>query len=441
MAHGLKSVPGTVSYEETVEWLLHLEVTRGWDLKLESVCRALGALGAPHDRVPALHVAGTNGKGSTAAIAQSVLCRHGLRVGLYTSPHLSDFRERIRVGEERIGRDDVVGLVAEIRERLAGQGIELTFFELTTIAAFLHFARREVDAAVVEVGLGGRLDATNAIVPRAAAVTTIGLDHERWLGSTLGQIAAEKAGIFKPGVPAVIGRVGVEAKAVLERIARERGCPLLRLGEEFDSRIHPDASAGASPRFDYRGRRTICDLRCGLAGTFQIDNAAVALAALEAGGWLDEISDEGVREGLARVRWPGRLEITRERPLVILDGAHNPAGADALARELPGLARGRPIHLVFGVLADKRWGAMLERLEPLVADAVIVPVPERRSEDPARVAESLCTRLPTRTAASGTKAIDALLDDLAGRDEVILVAGSLFLVGEVRERFESPILR
>jgi len=216
------------------------------------------------------------------------------------------------------------------------------------VLAFLWFARAGVDAAVVEVGLGGRLDATNVLVPRAAVVTTIGYDHERYLGSTLDAIAGEKAGIFKPSVPAVVGRVSEPAAGVLSAVARQQGSPLRRFGEDF-------RAVATGETFDYVGRRTIRGLRCGLSGRFQIDNAAVALAGLEDGGWLDAIADEVVREGVRTVRWPGRLEVIGDKPCVVLDGAHNPSGVDALCEELPAIAAGRPIHLVFGVLADKRW--------------------------------------------------------------------------------------
>jgi dihydrofolate synthase/folylpolyglutamate synthase len=414
-----------MTYEETLAWLYHLEVSRGWDLKLESVRDALSRLGSPHRDFPALHVAGTNGKGSTAAFAESVLTRSGRRVGLFTSPHLSDFRERIRVGGERVSHDAVVGLVEEVRGRLAGSGVELTFFEFTTVMAFLHFARERVDAGVIEVGLGGRLDATNVVVPRTAVVTTIGFDHEQYLGSTLAAIAAEKAGVFKPAVPAVVGRVAGEALDVLLGVAAERRCPLRLLGRDFHAEV---AAAG----FDYRGRRTIRRLQPGLRGRFQVDNAALALAALEDGGWLDGLQDDVVRQGIAGVVWPGRLEILRERPRVIVDGAHNPAGIAALVDELASIANGRPVHLVFGVLADKRWAEMAESLAASVTDVVVVPVQERRSVTPARVAEKLRALVPTRVAESANAAVDALLDDPACTADVVLVAGSLFLVGEVR---------
>lgn len=413
-------------YARTLDWLYKVEVRRGWDLKLESVARALAVVGDPQSTFPSLHVAGTNGKGSTSAMAHAVLSRHGLRVGLFTSPHLFDFRERFRIGDERIPEDAVVDLVADVRSAIARLGIELTFFELTTVVAFAWFARERVDAAVVEVGLGGRLDATNVVVPRVCAVTTIAFDHERYLGSTLEEIAREKAGILKPGVPAVVGRVDDSVASVIAAAAAEKRAPLRRLGVDFR------ADEGAAT-FDYVGRRTIRDLVCGLRGRFQIDNAAVAVAALEDGGWLEGIPDDEVRDGLSRVRWPGRLEVIGERPLVVLDGAHNPAGVEALAAELPSIAAGRPVHLVFGVLADKRWTEMVERLAPLVRDVAVVAVSERRSEDPERVAEAFRRSVPASVAPGVESALGRWRDDPGCAADVILIAGSLFLVGEARE--------
>jgi len=426
-----------MTYEETLSWLYHLEVSRGWDLKLESVREALARLGSPERSFPSLHVAGTNGKGSTAAFAHSVLSHHGLRVGLFTSPHLVDFRERIAIGAEWIPHATVVTLAEEIREALRGSSVELTFFELTTVMAFLHFARSSVDVAVVEVGLGGRLDATNVLVPRVSVVTTIALDHERYLGSTIAAIAAEKAGIFKSGVPAVIGRVDREAERVLASTAEDRGSPLRSYGRDF-------RAAAGSGTFDYCGRTTLHDLRSGLAGRHQIDNAAVALAALEEGGWLAAIDADAIRAGIENVRWPGRLEIVRERPRVILDGAHNPAGVDALVRELPALVEGRRVHLVFGVLADKCWVEMVERLAAACADVTVVPVLERRSEDPARVAEHCRRFVPTRVEKSTIAAVDRLVSEASYAQDAVLVAGSLFLVGEARahlldRRHDSPV--
>ena len=418
------------AYARTLDRLYRLDVRRGWDLKLESVLATLERLGHPERQFPSLHVAGTNGKGSVAATAAAVLAASGRRVGLYTSPHLVDFRERIRVGDEEIAEATVVALVEEAEHAAAEAGVELTFFELTTVVAFAHFARARVDAAIVEVGLGGRLDATNVIEPRASVVTTIGFDHERFLGDSLAEIATEKAGIWKQGVPAVIGRVETEAVDVLLARAADVGArPVFRLGEDFDLSEGNGGLVWRGP-----GERTIEGVRPALAGRHQRDNVAVALAGLAAAGWLVGIDDVTVRDGVARVRWPGRLERIGIRPQVILDGAHNPAGAAALAEELASEA---PVRLVFGVLADKRWREMAERLAPLASDVTVVPVAERRSGDPAEVADAFRRERPTTLAASGREAIDRLLDEEAGRDTRILVCGSLFLVGEVRAHLVS----
>jgi dihydrofolate synthase/folylpolyglutamate synthase len=417
------TVPGD-PYDELLQWLYGLEVSRGWDLKLETVRRALVELGSPERSFPSLHVAGTNGKGSVAAVAEALLRAAGLRTGLYTSPHLIDFCERIRVGERCIPRETVVALAEEVRARTEAAGLDLTFFEFATVLAFLHFARQRVDVAVVEVGLGGRLDATNVVEPRATAITTIGFDHERFLGSTLREIAAEKAGIVKPGVPLAIGRIEGEALETIERIAAERGAPCRRLGREFFVDLRGET-------FDYRGRRVLRNLRSGLAGRFQVDNAAVALATLEDGGWLEDLSEGAIRAALEGVRWPGRLQVIRQQPLVVVDGAHNPHGVAALAAEIPELAAGRPVRVVFGVLADKRWEEMVERLAPHVVEAIVVPVRERRGEDPERIAAVFRRYVAARTASSGKEALAELLADPARRDEAIVVTGSLFLVGEI----------
>jgi dihydrofolate synthase / folylpolyglutamate synthase len=416
------------AFRRTLDRLYRLDVRRGWDLKLESVSATLERLGHPERRFPSLHVAGTNGKGSTAAMAAAVLSAAGRRAALYTSPHLVDFRERIRVGEEPIAPDEVVALVHEVEQAAAAAQVELTFFELTTVVAFLHFARARADVAVVEVGLGGRLDATNVLRPNAALVTTIGFDHERFLGDSITAIAGEKAGVFKSGVAAVIGRVGDEAASVLLGRAKEVGAsPVHRLGIEFDI----GAEAG---RLAWRGAsgRRIDGLRLALRGRHQRDNAAVALAGLEAAGWLAKIDDETVRLGLASVRWPGRLERIGARPAVILDGAHNPEGAAALVAELAAEAAERPVRLVFGVLADKRWQEMAEIIVPIARDVTVVPVVERRSSEPEVIAEAFRSRIPTAVAPSGREAVDRLLVEEADRDSIVLVCGSLFLVGEVR---------
>jgi len=419
--------PQPDAYDRTLERLFALDVRRGWDLKLDSVRAALGALGDPHERLTTLHLAGTNGKGSTAAMAAAILRAAGRRTGLYTSPHLVDFRERIQVDGERIAKSAVVDLTVEIESAAARARVELTFFELTTVMALVWFERTGVDVAVIEVGLGGRLDATNVIAPRASAITTIAFDHERFLGDTLAAIAGEKAGILKAGTPAVVGRVDAEAWAVIAARAAEVGAPLRRLGEGF----YVDVGYGA---FSYVGSRRVPGIRPALAGRHQLDNAATAIALLESGGFLDGLDDATIRRGLAEVSWPGRLERIPGRPEIVLDGAHNPQGVAVLVEALHALDDGRPVRLVFGALADKHWPEMVERLASIASEVRVAPVAERRTTDPDEVAAAFARRAPTTVASSITEALDGWLDDAEGREARIVVCGSLFVVGEARTR-------
>ena len=314
------------AYVATLAWLYRLEARQGIDLKLERVRRAAEALGHPERAAPTFHVAGTNGKGSTAAMMAAVLAADGRRVGLYTSPHLVSFRERIVIDGERIGEDDVVAYVEKIRATL-GPAMDLTCFEVTTFVAWEAFRAAAVDAVVLEVGLGGRLDATNLVEPEVAVITNVGLDHEAWLGSTIAEIAREKAGIIKPGVPTVAGVEDVAAEVVSARAA-ELGSPLELYGRDFA--IGP----GASGALAYRSPSgTIAPLALALEGAHQRRNAGLAVRALERAVAFVP-SGRAVAAGLAHVRWPGRLQVVCRKPLVLLDGAHNAAGMETLAMEL-----------------------------------------------------------------------------------------------------------
>jgi dihydrofolate synthase/folylpolyglutamate synthase len=410
------------AYEDTLAWLSSLEAATGWDLKLERMRAAVAHAGHPEARWPALHVAGTNGKGSTAAMLDAVLTAAGSRTGLYTSPHLVDFTERMRVGGRTIPRDEVVSRVAELRRVLEPAGVRLTHFEFATLVAFEWFARVGVDVGVVEVGLGGRLDATNLVSPLVTAITSIGRDHEEYLGHDLASIAAEKAGILKPGVPVVLGRLPDEAEAVIRARAAEVGAPVIAAGVDAGLETRPDGLV-------FRGPGVVWDgLRLGLPGAFQRDNATVALAVLALVRERFALTPAGVRAGLAAARWPGRLAVVRERPLVLLDGAHNPDGAATLARELPGVVGERRLTLVFAVMADKDWRGILAPLVPRAARAVITRV-GRRAADPATVAAELRPSLPVEVIEDPRAAIRAAVEG-AAPDEAVVVAGSLFLVGE-----------
>ena len=416
------------AYEETLAWLSGLEVSSGWDLKLERMREALARRGHPEARWPALHVAGTNGKGSTAAMLDAILTAAGRRTGLYTSPHLVDFTERIRIGGRTIPRATVVALVDELRADLAGAGITPTHFEFVTLVAFEWFARIGIEVGVIEVGLGGRLDATNLVHPAGTAITSIGLDHVEYLGPDVATIAGEKAGILKPGTPLALGPVPPEAEEVILARAREVGAPAARVGPDAAVAERGDALA-------FRGPGVVWDgLRLALPGRFQRDNAAVALLLLALVRDRFPCPPDAVRRGLARVRWPGRLAVVGAEPRVVLDGAHNPDGMAALVAELPALVGTRPVDLVFAAMADKNWAAMLAALLPHVRRVIVTRV-GRRGAAPVEIARAIGARVPVDAEDDPRAALDATLSR-AAPGEAVLVTGSLFLVGEAYAALE-----
>jgi dihydrofolate synthase/folylpolyglutamate synthase len=419
-----------LTYEETLDFLYHLEVER-MDLKLERVVEALRRCGSPHLRFPSLHVAGTNGKGSTASFLYSMLSVAGYRVGLFTSPHLVDFCERIRLGKRQISRDEVIEGVAEIRAIVEPAGIHLTPFEMMTALAFTAFARAQVDVAVVEVGLGGRLDATNVLSPLVSVITSIGLDHQAYLGPTLAHIAREKGGIIKAGTPVVIGRMDEESFLILREIAEERKSPSVCYGKDFT--VQSNAQGG----IDYQGWSwQLPDMRVGLRGRFQHDNAAVGLAALEVIHSTLPVPEPCLRSGLASASWPGRLEVVSERPCVILDGAHNPQAMETLHAALPEILQGRRAKVLFGVMRDKDWRAMVPFLAEIASEIVVTRVQQPRAEDPEVLREALAPLRPTWVRMDARAACQQLMAE-AKADEAVVVCGSLFLVGEVYPLFSS----
>src|SRR5207249_948998 len=302
------------AYSETLYRIYNL---RGGviDLRLDRMDQALALFGHPEKQFPSFHIAGTNGKGSTAAMIHRILSLAGYRTALYTSPHLVCFTERIRVGDVEISPEEVVDLAEEVRDRTAAATVPLTFFEFVTVMGFVHFARQKVDVAVVEVGLGGRLDATNLVKPLVSVITTISKDHEAYLGSDLLSIAREKGGIIKSRVPVVGGSFVPDVCSLLKEIAQAQGSAHYFLGQDF-SFVLKDKGL-----FDYKGLQwDLKDLSLALRGRHQRSNAALALSALEAVGGEFAVGEAAVREGLATVFWPGRFEVILRRPPVILDG-------------------------------------------------------------------------------------------------------------------------
>ncbi|MBI3808335.1 MAG: bifunctional folylpolyglutamate synthase/dihydrofolate synthase [Nitrospirae bacterium] len=423
-----------MTYSSAVAYLYRLQ-KHGIKLGLATMTALMVRLGMPQTRYRTLHIAGTNGKGSTAAMAAAILQSAGYRVGLYTSPHLVEFRERIRVNGEMIAELQVARLTEQL-QTLCQPDLSPTFFEYTTAMAFQHFADFGVDVAVLEVGLGGRFDATNVVTPMACAVTTIALDHQEYLGNTCSSIAFEKAGIIKPGVPVVLGRLEDDAWRTIEQIARERQAPVFRLNEDF-------CTEGETPqRFSYRGLGMHYDgLTCALEGRHQLDNAGCALTLLGAVATQGiTVTAEAVRAGLREVNWAGRLEVVDRHPTVLVDGAHNPAAAMALADFLTRSARShqsRPVVLVLGMMRDKDHRGFIEPLRGLVDEVVLTQADHPRSATAQELRASLEDLLSHPHVVSSLSDAMALARQLAMPDGLVCVTGSLMLVGECKAWFRG----
>lgn len=416
------------------------------DLKLDRMRAFLGLLGNPQDRLRIIHVAGSKGKGSTSAMLEAILRQAGYRTGLFTSPHLAQVEERIQVDGRNISPDELTALLDDIRAVLEGQRPTVTsplataptFFEIATALGFLHFARRRVEAAVVEVGLGGRFDSTNVCRPVLSVITSISIDHTQQLGNELASIAMEKAGIVKPGRPTISGATAAEARTVIERICRDRGSRLHELARDFHYRHEPGqvASRGMSlPRIQVRARgRTWPWMELGLLGEHQAANAAVVLACVEQlrqFGW--HIPEAAAAEGLRQVRWPARLEVIGRQPVVLLDCAHNIASAEALVETL--ITSFPPVRrrLVFAVSGDKDVPGILRSLAPHFHHAYLTRYGSARSLPGAELADIWRTVSPHPCLVCETpfEAWQAARS-AAGPEELICVTGSVFLAGELR---------
>jgi len=416
-----------MNYPDSVHFLYAL----GNEIKtakfgLERITRVLEALDRPQQRCSFVHVAGTNGKGSTCAMIESGLRAAGRRTGLYTSPHLYEPTERIRIDGVAVSADRFAAAFEQVHraveDLLARDVIDLhtTYFETVTAMAFLIFAEEQVDEVVLEVGLGGRLDATNVVSPRLAVITPVDFDHEKFLGTSLAAIAAEKAGILKPGVPAVFARQRSEARAVLDARAEELGIPVARTGDWRVTGLEPGPRQS---RFHLFGQRHM-DLTCPLAGEHQVENAVTAAVTLVQLG----MPTNAIESGIATVEWPGRLERVAADPEIILDGAHNPAGARALAAYIERFYARRRIALIFGVMRDKSVEELAATLFPLAHDVIVTAPDQARALAPASIA-ALVDHPRIRVEADLAHALPAARST---HPDAIFVTGSLFLVAEAR---------
>lgn len=419
-------------YQQSLEYLYGLEKF-GMIFGLEKVRAILEAIGNPHLEIQTIHIGGTNGKGSTAAMMASILQQEGYHVGLYTSPHLIRFTERIKVDGKEIDQEVVAELTDWIRERIETSGVSppFTFFDFTTAMALLYFKQKRVDLAILEVGLGGRLDSTNVVDPLLSIITNVSKDHEEVLGRTLLKIAYEKAGIIKKGRPLITAASQPQILHVFSKICKEKGSPFYRMGKEFS---YVPCEGG---HFHYRGiHRKFWDLTVNLHGSHQIINAVTALGAMEV---LDElgyvVSNEAMINGLNRVEWPGRLEMVCSSPRVFLDGAHNPAGALVLKESLQKEFEYNRLILIVGIMRDKNYKFILRTLAP-IADHLILTQPNIPRAASPEVLQKVLERNGEKAeiVQDVQKAIDRGLS-MASSEDLLCITGSLYTVGEARAYF------
>lgn len=410
------------SYQASLDYLYSLQLF-GIKLGLENIRTLLDRLGNPQRKLRIIHIAGTNGKGSTAAALANIFKAAGIKAGLYTSPHLHHFTERVRVDTRQISESEVVSITEQLRPH--AQQLRTTFFEFTTALALVYFQRCGVEWVILETGMGGRLDATNATLPELCLITPIAHDHSAYLGGTLAEVAAEKAGIFKPEVPVISARQHPQVQQVLLDRAAEQNLPLLQAGWDYEW-------SSAAAKFSFHGFGcALPDLQPKLVGRHQQQNLALALAAA---AWLNrsgvDISPTAMRQGIEQARWPGRLEWLPDN--ILLDGAHNPAGAQVLADYLreQNIAN---LHLVVGLKADKQLNDLLLPLLPFVERLYATRPPVD-----AAIAPEKLVQLATKSGIVAQEYAEPEAAVAAAREnrqagQVLLVAGSLFLVAAVRE--------
>ena len=400
-------------------------------LGLSTIKSILHNLGNPQDTYRCIHVAGTNGKGSIASALASILHTSGYKIGLYTSPHLVRFNERICINNKPVSDANIAASYEVVNKANYGAR-KPTFFELTTAMALYEFGRQKVDWAVIETGMGGRLDATNIINPAISIISNISLEHQKYLGGTIGRIAGEKGGIIKKCVPVITGVKQKNAISVLTKLSNKQSAPFYRFGDAFRVR------RGKNGTFTYFGIDNIWrDMRSGLPGAHQIDNAALVLAACEIlNKNKTELSIKSIKDGLAQNRWPGRLEIVSSSPLVLLDGAHNLTAIRCLAKFLSENPTERKITLVTGILDDKPYAAMLASLLPICSKAILTRPKINRALEPEKLYPIAKKMIPDVCIIPDVSKAVQYAIKTASSDDTICIAGSLYLVGEAKEALD-----
>lgn len=422
--------------------LKHISELAKAEFNLDRMFALMDALGNPQAKYPIIHVAGTKGKGSVSALCAYALQAAGYKTGLYTSPHLLDYVERIQINGEPISHGQLVDLVEEIKPAVA-KIPKLTTFEITTALGFLAFAKNDVTAAVIEVGLGGRLDATNVVTSKVSVITSLSYDHMAVLGNTLAKIAGEKAGIIKPKVPVVSSPQTGEALEVLERIANEKNCSFILVGRDVKFELLESSLEGQTLQISDRGqwnvegRSSILNFVLPLLGAHQVQNAATAYAALKASGI--DISDQAIQTGFSQVKWPGRFEILQREPPVIIDSAHNRDSALRLRQTLDEYFPNQPVVLIFCALEDKDINGMLEELKPRIETVVATHADHPRAPSAEWIAEQVeKVGIPVEAVSPVSKALERAME-LANGKKLVLSAGSVAFAGEVSAAWQKRL--
>lgn len=424
------------NYKEALNYLYSLAQS-GIKLGLKNTARLLQHFGDPQLKTPTIHIAGTNGKGSTAAITESILRNAGYKVGLYTSPHLLDFRERMQINRRMIEKQQTVDLILKVKSAVEHLKIPVTFFEFGTVLAFLYFHQQNTDINIIEVGLGGRLDATNLCKAEISIITSISLDHTQFLGDTLEQIAFEKASIIKDSGTVFAHVPEEELFRVVKDLARKRSARLYRLGTDFQ--VTPEAGNEGKNTFSYEwDSQVLNNLTLPLTGHFQRDNAGLALSAcltLRERGF--NIEEKHIRQGLETVSWEGRLEKVFSHPTVVLDCAHNEDSVRNMTMELRENLKFSRCFIVLGLMQDKKIDVVLKILSQLGDQFFLVPVNPPRGEAPENLAEKLKDHdKPSQIFATVSDALQAV-KQIAQQDDLVCITGSIFLVAAAKKCFKD----
>ena len=420
--------------------LKHISELAKAEFNLDRMFALMEELGEPQARYPIIHVAGTKGKGSVSALCASALQAAGYKVGLYTSPHLLDYVERIQINGEPISHEQMITFVEQIKPAVA-KVPKLTTFEITTALGFLAFAKNNVNAAVIEVGLGGRLDATNIVMPKVSVITSLSYDHMAVLGNTLAKIAGEKAGIIKPRVPVVSAPQTDEALEVLQRVATERNCPFILVGnnvtyKSVESSLDGQTLHLSHYHFPLSTQPGALELRIPLLGSHQIQNAATAYAALKASGF--QISDDAIQQGFSRVKWRARFEVARRDLPVIFDSAHNQDSFAKLRETLDEHFPGKMVYLIFGASEDKNIPGMFAEMKPKIKKLIVTRADHPRALEPEKIIDLADQAGLASEAVSPVESAFRHALDLSEKDgSIVLSAGSMFVTAEVMKAWQK----